>query len=225
MKISTIKKNLIKQSAIVVVIVGLAGGILWFLDSLDGECDMDINRLKAQTNDLSNQVLNLTTEYSKVESYADIYKEIEKNQRDKKLTVDKTILRNVIAGARNKYYLDSLDVKMGEIKPYDGDKYKRESVFIESSDVTINLNTLSDLDIFGLVRALETSFSGVKFTSFNMSSVKNLDNAALITIKDSGFTPIVSGKIAFKLFGLHNIKKAEKELLSDDANSQVGVGR
>lgn len=215
MKISTIKKAFIKQSIVVSVIVGVIGGILWYVDSLDGECDQDISNLNRQTNNIRMQVVNLSTEYNKATGYLDLYEEIKKNQDNKMLTVNKMTLRDVIAGVRSKYYLDSLDVKMGEIKPYAGDKYKRETGFIESSDITVNLNALSDLDVFGLMQTLQTSFSGVKFTSLKISSVKDLDNTALVTIKDTGFTPIISGKIVFRLFGLHNIKEDEKDLLSD----------
>ncbi len=104
---------------------------------------------------------------------------------------------------------------MGEIKPLDAPQYKKETSFIESSTVTVGLNALSDLDIFGLVKVLSESFSGIKFTSLKITLAKNLDNTALIAVKDTGFSPIVNGKITFTMFGLRSANADEAELLQD----------
>lgn len=219
MKVSTIRNALIRQTIIVSVIVGVIGGGLWYVSSLDTECDANIGKLKQEADDITKQADSLAAEYSKVTSTMKVYKEIKQKQDNKMLSVNKLVLRDVIAGYRNKTYFDSPDVKMDEIKSLEGEKYKRSTAFIESSVVTINMKAISDVDVLGLIRTLEKSFSSIKFTSLHFLSEKHVDNAALIAIKDTGFVPMVSAKITFTLFGLRNINSADGDLLTDSANS------
>lgn len=215
MKISTIRNALIKQTIIVVVILGVFSGIVLYVDSFDEECDQNIKKLESQTDGIVKQVADLSLEYNKVMGYIATYNEIKQKQDNKMLTVNKFALRDSIIRARSKYYVDNLDVKMDEIKPIVGDKYKRTTAFIESSNITINLSGLSDLDILGIVKVLQKSFSGIKFTSLKFSLAKDLDNTALIAVKDTGFSPIVNGKLTFTLFGLRNVNSADNDLLND----------
>ncbi len=219
MQVSTIRNSFIKQTIIVTVILAAFGGIVWYVSSFDEECDRSINQLKAQSDGIVRQVADLTSEYDKVTGYMAIYAEIKQKQDNKMLLVHKIALRDAIAGARSKYYIDDLDVKMGEIKALDAPQYKKETASIESSTVTVGLNALSDLDILGLIRVLSESFSGIKFTSLKITLAKNLDNTALITVKDTGFSPIVNGKITFTLFGLHSANSDEAELLNDTSGT------
>lgn len=212
MRISTIRNVLIKQTAIALALVGVFIGIVLYVDSFNEECDRKINQLKAESDGIIRQVAELSSNYNKVISDMSIYNDIKKKEDNKMLMVSKVALRDAIAGARNKYYLDGLDVKMEAIKQPIGDKYKKNTSFIESSDTTINLNALSDLDILGLVKTLDTSFLGIKYTSLKLSLPKDLDNAALISIKDTGFAPIVTGKLTFTLLGLRNVNGPDNDL-------------
>lgn len=223
MKISTIRNILVKQTAVVLAILTFTSGILWYVDYLNSEADDNINRLRSQADSISRQVIDKGAEFTKVVGNLELYDEIKQKKEEEMLTVNKAVLRDVIAGTRSKYYSDDLEVKMEEVKPQIGDKYKRETVFVEASDVMVKLNSLSDLDIFGLMQELHNSFSGVRFNSLKISSLQRLDSAALVAIKDGGFFPVVKGEIGFKLFGLHDISETDKELLTDDgASSQSG---
>jgi hypothetical protein len=65
------------------------------------------------------------------------------------------------------------------------------------------------------VEVLQNSFSGIKFTSLKITADKSIDNAALISVKDTGFFPVVSARINFTLFGLRNINTSDNELLNE----------
>ncbi len=215
MKISTIRNALIKQTIVVVVILGVFSGIVLYVDSFNEECDRNINQLVSQTDGIVRQVADLSLEYNKVMGYTATYNEIKQKQDNKMLTVNKLALRDAIVKARSQYHVDNLDVKMEEIKPLVADKYKRTTAFIESSNTTINLSGLSDLDILGIVKVLQKSFLGIRFTSLKFSLAKDLDNTALIAVKDTGFSPIVNSKLTFTLFGLRNVNSTDNDLLNE----------
>lgn len=224
MKISAIRKILIKQTAIALVIVGVFIGAVFYLDSYDEEFDRNISTLKSEADNIMHQVANLSSEYSKVVGDMAIYNDIKKKQDDKKLIVSKIALRDAIAKAREKYHLDGLDVKMDEIKALAGDKYKRNTAFMEASNTTISLNGLTDLDVFGLINDLSQAFLGIKFTSLKLASGVAVDNAALISIKNSGFAPIVNAKITFTLFGLRSVSNDDNDLLGEGKEEQPNPG-
>jgi len=220
MKVPAIKKAFIKQTAIVIGVLAVFASLVWYVDSFNEEFDKDISRLNTETNTLAKNVADLTIQYSKVTSNMALYNDIRSKQENKMLMINKIALRDAIAGSRSKYFFDDIDVKMGEIKPLAGDKYKTNTTFIEASNTSISINALTDIDVLGLVEVLQNSFSGIKFTSLKLAAAKPIDNASLIAIKDTGFTPIVNAKIAFTLFGLRNVNATDNELLNDGGNAQ-----
>jgi hypothetical protein len=215
MKISTIKKALIKQTLVISVIIAAAFGGLWYLSSMDEEYDGKINQLRTQAGNVTRQVMDLSSEYTKVTSVMDVYSEIKKKEENKMLVVNKETLRDAILAPKSKYPFDDLEVKMDAVKALEGEKYKKDTGFIESSNATVSLKALSDLDIFDLIQSLQSSFSGIKFTSLKISLAKELDSGSLIAIKDTGFAPIVNGKINFTLFGMREVNATEGDLLTD----------
>ncbi len=215
MKINTIRKSFIKQTVIVVGVLAVFASLVWYVDSFNEEFDKDINQLNTETNTLAKNVADLTVQYSKVTSNMALYNDIRRKQENKMLMINKLALRDAITSSRSRYFFDDIDVKMGEIKPLAGDKYKTSTTFIEASNTSISINALSDLGALGLVEVLQNSFSGIKFTSLKLTQSKPIDSASLIAVKDTGFAPIVSVKMNFTLFGLRNVNATDNELLND----------
>jgi len=224
MKISTVRSILIRQSVIVTVVLSFFGGIMWYIESLSDEFNEKINYLQSQVNNVTRQAMDLSSEYGKVTDIMDEYHIVRQKQDNKMLDVDKIILRDVLADFRRKYSIDISEVKMSEIKALSGEKYKRDAVFIESGDVEMNFSAISDLDIFTLIQGLEKSFSSIKFTSVEISALKELNSASLSEIKNTGFASMVGGKISFTLFGLRNISSGDNELLIKSSENTVNNG-
>lgn len=170
------------------------------------------------------QAVNLSTQHDKVTAEMTLYKDISKKQEEKKLSISKLLLRDTISAARTTNHLNNLDVKMDEIKKLDGDKYKRETTIIESSNVNISLDALSDLDVFGLIQALENEFWGTKFTSLTITKSQELDDNVLLTVRNSGFSPVVNAKIGFTVFGIQNVTKGDNDLLNYNGSSEIESG-
>lgn len=215
MKVSIIRKSLIKQSAVALILLMLSYGVVWYVESLNYENDKSINYLRMQVDNLTRQSIDLSSEYSKVTNIIDEYNEIKNKQENNRLDVNKLVLRNVMASARSKYYLDNMEVKMDEIKPLDDNQYKRDSVFVEYSNVSVKANSLSDSDVFGLIQELQNYFVGVKVISLRIKRLKELDEPSLIAIKDTGFTPMVESNFTFTLFGLRSVQAVQSELSID----------
>ncbi len=192
------------------------GGAVLYVAALDEDCDKEIANLKMVTDNTVKQALDLSQEYNKASNDLALFNEIKKKRDNKLLAISKLALKSVISGARSKYILDSLDVKMEEPKVMEGPEYKKESLAIESGNVTIGLNALTDLDVLGLIQAMDKEFWGIKFTSVKISLEKELDAASIIAIKDTGFTPIVNAKLTFTLFGLRNIASIADSLTEGD---------
>jgi len=221
MKIPAIRKAFIKQTVIVIGVLAVFAGLVWYIDSFNDEFDKDISQLNNETSTLARKVVDLNLQYSKVTSNMILYNDIRRKQENKMLMINKPALRDAIANSRNKYYFDGIDVKMGEIKPLAGDKYKTNTTFIEASNTSITIHALTDLDVLGLIEVLQNSFSGIKFTSLKITAEKSIDNAALIAVKDTGFSPIVNARMNFTLFGLRNVNASDNELLNDGSGAQT----
>ncbi len=212
MKISVVRNKLIKQSVIVFSTVTILGGVLWYISSLNDENDASINSLNSQVNSVSKQASDLSAEYSKVNSVMDDYLMIKEKQQKKMLDIDKNALRDAMAEVRDKRNIEVSEVKINDIKELSGPQYKLESAFIEAGNVTISTKSLSDIDIFYLIKTLENRFSGIKFSNLNLTLVKDINDTTLSEIKKSGFMPIVESKMNFTIFGIRDVNIVDDEL-------------
>lgn len=207
MKISTVKSSLIKQSIILLVALSVVAAPVFYIDYL---CDVyaeKIKRTNAENNGLANELTQLTTQANNANSWLVSYSDIIKKYSDKKLSVNKNVLRDNIVELRKKYKFGSFDANISSIKQKEGDKYKTKSkIFAEDGDVSIKLAALSDVDVFLLIQSLKANFTAIRFTKFNLSlAAKELDSSVLLSIRNSGFTPIVNADITFTWSGLQNL--------------------
>lgn len=212
MKLSTVRNELIKQTAIVLVAISILGGILWYIISLNDESYTEITNLNNQVSTISRQTSDLSTEYGKVNNVMDDYLMVKDKIEKKMLDIDKNALRDVIAEVKGERNLDISEVKINEVKELSGDKYKRESTYIESGNISITAKSSSDVDILHLMKTLEIKFSGIKFNSLSFITKKEINDSTLSEIRSSGFSPIVESKINFNIFGLRNAKVIDDEL-------------
>lgn len=212
MKISVVRNKLIKQSVIVFSTVTILGGVLWYISSLNDENDASINSLNSQVNSVSKQASDLSAEYSKVNSVMDDYLMIKEKQQKKMLDIDKNALRDAMAEVRDKRNLEVSEVKINDIKELSGAQYKLESAYIEAGNITISTKSLSDLDVFYLIKTLGNRFSGIKFSNLNLTLAKDINDSALAEIRKSGFVPIVESKMNFTIFGIRDVNIVDDEL-------------
>ena len=227
MKFSTIRNALIKQTIVVIIVLGAVIAPVIYANSLNEEYDQKIISLKSEADTIAKNVSDLFREYNDATNMMMTYSDIQQKRENKMLTVNKLALRDVIVGTRSKYAFANLDVNMGEVKPREGGQSKLTTVMIEESPITINFNAMSDVDIFGLVEALQTAFVGFNFTHMKLTLLKEVDNTVLLSIQQSGFEPLVNAKIDLVWAGLQAVKAVSdpNKILEEDGPTQPGANK
>jgi len=211
MKLATVRNALIKQTIIVGAVIAVVVAPVLYLDSMSTNYDAEIQKNQAQSDAISKELITLLSQSDNANGQILAYNEIKQKQDKKLLTISKTTLRDAILLARKKYKFENFDVDMGAIKTREGEKYKLATVFTETSDINIKLSASSDLDVFALMRSLQESFSTIRFTKLKLTLAKDLDNTALLAIRNTGFAPLVNGEIVFTWSGIKNVKNDEPE--------------
>lgn len=219
MKISTIRKAFIKQSLIILGIITVVSSVVFYVDMIDGEYIQNSVNQKAQADLIAKQVADLSTEYAGVNSSTDIYNEINLKKEKKMLTVSKQLLKDTITSVKDKYYFDNVKVKMDELKTRSEDKFKKEKIVVESSNVNIELDSLSDIDVFGLIDSIQSSFSSARLLNLKLTA-KDINSVNLLAIKEKGFLPLVSAKITLSLSGFREINDKSIEPLLEETDKQ-----
>lgn len=216
MKIYDIRYAIIKQSLIIAGVLGVFSGVVWYVDMLDGEYIQKVTNVKLQGETIAKQLSDLSAEYAGVTSSMDVYNEIKLKKEKNMLTVSSKVLKNAINSVRDQYYFEFVgQADMGDIKDRTEEKFKKATTVIESSNVTMEVDGLSDVDIFGFINAIQSSFSGVKMLSVKLTT-KDLDTSSLIAIREKGFAPVVKAKITFVLSGFHAVSDKSVEPLVEE---------
>ncbi len=211
MKINVMMREFTKQTAIVIAVLSVVGGLVYYILSLDEEYNGKIQNIKAQSSKISSDANALIKQYSEVTNGMSLYNEIKQKRENNMLTVSKLSLRDAVAAARNKLAISNIDVEMGEIKAIAEPNYKLTTVFAESSVVTIKLSAVTDLDIMSFVSHLQDSFSALKFNDIKINKVKDLDGSSLTEIKKTGFSPLVGATINFTWYGMQDGEQSVKD--------------
>jgi len=226
MKIGTIRKALLKQTVVVIVVLAIVSAPVFYVDYMYDDYLAKGKNIETEGNAIASKVSILLSEYENANSKLSDYNLVKEKQEQKMLTVSKSILRDVVAAIRKKYSFDKFDVEMSDVKPKVGGQYNKPQFFAEESNVTVKLNSMSDEDVFFLIQSFQNAFSSIKFTSVKISRDHDLDKNSLLAIRNSCFSPLVSADIAFTWSGLQSVKKDDAVPLmeeKDDKNQERRV--
>jgi len=215
MKMSTIQKALVKQSIVLLAILGGIGAGVFAADAIDEDYIKQVADLKVQTDEIVKSVGALNSEYTLFKNNLDAYQKIQEKLANNMLTVNQDIARAVFANARKQYHFDNLKATVGAVTGREG-KYKLQTTFVNATDMTLTMDGLTDEDIFGLMNAIQAAFSSINFTYLKMGMAGTVDKAVLQRVSQDGFSPVVSAEIKMTWAGLAGVNENTAESLLDD---------
>lgn len=203
MKYQAVKNTLIRQSITVAVVLVVALGVLLFIDSQDVSYTEEVKTLQDQTDKILRDMSTLRDQYAKVDQSAEMYRDIERRNAKNALTLNRPYLRDTFDTLRKQYALNSMKITMSTPQPREGRQYKRDSGFIESSEVAAEFEAVSDEVIFAILRDVQKEMAGVKFFRVAFSTIRLPDALALQAISQQGGYGLVKGEMKFTWFGIN----------------------
>ncbi len=209
MKYQIIRKRLLVESLFMGGGLALGVGALFLLMSLHDEYQSDNLSLQTTMTQFNNEMASLNDKYTKIQKNHDVYEEAKrKNDSEELLTSDEKILK-ILRNYRSKFRL-KIDLNMSASKKIDSPVYAKKSAVMTYNEVTLNIEAMTDQDIYHLINALQADFPGaVKVTSLTVTRESKVSKEALITIADKGHVTLVTAKLIFNWFGIEPVEAPE----------------
>lgn len=210
MRYQDVKRKLILETSIVLLILAALAGLVYFLNALAEDYTLQTGQLKEQLTAVTNEVRTLQDKYHKTQNNMELYAQIaEKNENDG-LSISRKLLRKKVNEFKPRYYLNDLAITMAPAKDLTGDKYKYKTGNMVSSELTVNFDALTDEDVYSLMQSMQDELSGaVKTTKFSITRQNKATDDSLRQIAKSGQYSMVKGSIQLKWMGIKSADTAD----------------
>lgn len=206
MNIAPIRKNIIKESVIFLVIIGvLAAGTLYLVMLTD-----DYAQEKAKATSSAGQLLaekrTIETNFTAVQSNIAFYEESQRRAKNPGLFIDSQAVRDLFNNYQGRYSFKKLSVEMQPIVSLAPDaKYTRKYFTATKTTAKVVMEALSDEDVYDMVAAMQRELAGfAKITSFTVVKKLELSKDILAEVRKHGTYPVVSAEMSFDWYGLRS---------------------
>ncbi|MDE3016502.1 MAG: hypothetical protein KGI29_06240 [Pseudomonadota bacterium] len=213
MKYQEIRKQLLKESAAIATAVAVLVGVVYYFDAVEGNYQKESTDLYNQVAGIRNQTNRLYDQYSRVQKNTAIYREAMEKNANHQLTISRQAVREHFGKLRDRYYLNNVHLTMSPITAMAESQYKRNTVGMESSDITLSFEAISDEYVYDMLEAMQQELPGSsRVNQLTLTLTQPLTSGILREISQKGTFPLVSGKIEFTWFGV-----SPMELSNSDA--------
>jgi hypothetical protein len=121
------------------------------------------------------------------------------------MNVNRSLIGTKLVEFADKYYIKGSTSKIVISKTQElaDPKYRRNSMIVISSDVTVPFEALTDEDVYAFIRTISEELPGiVKFKSFSIKRDSKITDQVIRTITKEGKYRIVSGDLSFVVYGM-----------------------
>lgn len=195
-----------KESAILVVVLGTLGWGLSYLDSLATDYEEKSKALETEVGTLETQTKALQDKFFKAQRQTAMYQELLRKNGPDGLAIGRDIILEKFNEFKNLYYLNDLHLSMEPAKPVDGAAYKRGPNAIVASPVKAEFNTLSDEYVYALLYALAQDLPGsITITDITLERQKDMTDDVMREVAQKGSASMVKSTVNFNWFGIRAI--------------------
>jgi hypothetical protein len=210
MKYDNFKKCVLRESA--VFAAGLAGIIvvLYLLGMVGDDYAEDNSKLQGQVNGVDGEMNVLRAKYANILQNVDLYREVQRKQEVGELAITRQAIMDKFNLFKERYLLTSLRLSMAAVTELKDPLYRRKSQFVNSSEVNIDIETLSDEDVYDLWVAMQKDLPGLcRIVKLSMIKEKELTPDVLAAIGQKGTYPLVKTQMKFIWFGINPVESAD----------------
>lgn len=186
------------------LLVLLASGVAWYSTMTM----QDRDALQAENGSLSVANQTMQANLNKAKESLTLYKAIfERNPKDGML--DRELGAQLLNQFKERYRISRLDFSIPPVEELVDARFKNASVAVVSSQVSLNLEGMTDEYIFKFINALMREFPGyVRITKMNVTRQGDLNDDALRLLVDKQTPGLVRCDLVFQWMGLKYLAPA-----------------
>lgn len=214
-KETQLKKNLIKQSAIMAVVMIVLGGIGFWLSGYNDTAQSDMSLKQNQNNMISSQYREIETNLglqNEVAKYHDDY--VKTNNEN--FVINRETIAESLATLRKTHHLIDMELTQSPITEVADNVLTLKSGKAVKSTVHITFGGLTDNSIYNFIFDLKHKLSGIVLVS-ELKIVKSgeLNKAVVVAATEQHtITPIIKGELTFVWLGIAPTPENAKDTMN-----------
>lgn len=207
MRIEPLRKQVILELAIIAAVLVVLFAIVYLLSSVRDDYVENNKSAQKALDAIDLEFNTLKTKYSFIQQNAGLYLEVKKKQDAGELSINRPLVLEKFNLYKVQYGLNNLRLSVSPIQEIKDAAYIRKTSTISSSEVSVELDTLSDEKVFELLDVMQQELSGVcKMTKFTLVRERALDAEVINAIKQKGTFPLIKAGIKFTWFSINPVE-------------------
>lgn len=212
MKNQIVKRKLLIECLAIVIGLLVLSAALYFLSIWYDDKEQENRMLKTQEVSLQNEMQSLNNKYTSWRENNGVYQEAVNRSNKGDLTPNRNTIRSLFARYNDEFRLKNVSLQMAPIIDVPDPSYKRNTANMLYSEVAVDLEALTDLDVFRLIEAIEKDFAGkVKMLSVKITRSQPVSPDVLKQISMEGSAKMVTANLRFLWIGISQVEDKPKE--------------
>jgi hypothetical protein len=197
MKITYLKKRIIKSFSIAAGLLALAACFFYYRVSQDAKSKKLINNIKSQTSEIESEIESLTSKMQEVKKYKEIWVSISENKKSViGIKIDNINLK--IEQLSPKYNISQANIKVSFPENLKDGVFNISSSDLVSSVVNLTFNSITDTDALMFISDLFQSLPGyIVINRLSISKTRNYTNEDLLKISSGTATGAIQCNLDF----------------------------
>ncbi|MGE0754440.1 MAG: hypothetical protein AB7L92_04700 [Alphaproteobacteria bacterium] len=204
MKNNSVQKKLLFETMAIVIALMVLGGLLYFLSTWHEEKESANRGLQTQLTSLQNEMQSLSNKYTSWRQNNALYEEALQKSKNNQLSLNPNAIRAFFKRYKDEFMLSEVNLRMAPMVELEGPEFKKNTASMVYSEVNVEFEALTDLDVFRVLDSIEREFGGkVKMLSVAVTRHEAVAQKVLRQIAVDGSAKMVSAKVRFLWMGIN----------------------
>ncbi len=209
MRYEPLRRQVILELGIIVAVQVVLLAIVYLLSSIRDDYIENNKSSQHMLDAIDAEFTTLKAKYSFIQQNSPLYEEVKKKEEAGALSINRPLVLEKFNQYKAQYGLNNLRLSVSPIQDIKDPAYIRKTHSVSSSEVSVELDTLSDERVFELLDVMQQELSGVcKLTRVTLARDHAVDAEVINAISQKGTYPLVKTGIKFTWFSINPVESA-----------------
>lgn len=207
---SGLKRQVLIETGIASAVLVVLVAIVFLLASIRDDYVSNNQSTKRALDAIEGEYNTLRAKYSFIQQNATLYDEVKKKQDAGMLSINRQAVLEKFNQYKSQYGLSNLRLSVSPVAEVKDPQYRRKTSLVASSEVSVELEVLSDERVYEMLDLMRDELSG--FTRINrltLSRERAVDDTVLNSIRQKGSFPLLKTAVRFTWYSINPVENPE----------------
>lgn len=209
MRTEPLRRRVFVELGVILTVLAVLLSVVYLLASIRDDYIENNRSAQRALDAIEAEFSALRGKYAYIQQHSVLYKEVKRKQEAGELSINRSVVLEKFNQYKAQYGLNNLRLSVSPIQDIKDAAYTRKTSSVSASEVSVELDTLSDERVFELLDVMQQELSGVsKITRVTLSRERDLDQDVLNAIQAKGTYPLIKAGIRFTWYSINPIDTA-----------------